>query len=51
VQARRHFQQLNTNKAAKVVGLSAAGAGQRRVRAPKHLTNTLDVLPGTMGEV
>ncbi len=50
VLALRHFEQLSTNETAKVLGISAAAAGKRYVRALKRLKDILDVLPGGMGE-
>jgi DNA-directed RNA polymerase specialized sigma24 family protein len=50
VLALRHFEQLNTNETAKVVGISAPAAGKRNVRALKRLKDILDVLPRSMGE-
>lgn len=51
VLALRHFEQLSTNETAKVLGISAAAAGKRYVRALKRLKEILDVLPGGMGEL
>ena len=48
--ALQHFEQLNPNETAKVVGISAPAAANRYVRALKRLQDILDVLPRSMGE-
>jgi RNA polymerase sigma-70 factor (ECF subfamily) len=49
VLALRHFEQLTNAEAAAVLGITAAAAGKRYVRALERLRGILAQMPGGLG--
>jgi RNA polymerase sigma-70 factor (ECF subfamily) len=50
VLALRHFEQLSTVEAARVLGIQQAAAGTRYLRAVRRLKEILRSMPGHLGE-
>ena len=46
----RHFEQLTTAEAARILGISPAAAGKRHLRALLRLKEILAEMPGGLGE-